>query len=234
MNLFNLYFNYHVCSSLCACGVQHTSEFHHVNSSRGPINALAIGLQQINPIILALNLSLYCYHHLIIIIRKLTSEWLTGWLDSEVGSEVSSETERLIHVNMRIWFMFSSASRSLSQLRCQHFYMLLVDRTLLMLRGNCNTNFENFCLITRLTHRGCPIKKFPNVLLNNAKMVNLTVKPQAKGQNYFSLALKWGIVCLFKSSSIGIMTKNWRYQFFGFSHFLQFCKSAKIRKLQIF
>ena len=44
--------------------------------------------------------------------------------------------------------------------------------------------------------RGCLIKKFPNVLLNNAKVVNPTVKPQAKGQNYFSIALKWGIVHL--------------------------------------
>ena len=46
-------------------------------------------------------------------------------------------------------------------------------------------------------YRGCLIKKFPNVLLNNnAKMVNPTVKPQAKCQNYFSIALKWGIVHL--------------------------------------
>ena len=42
--------------------------------------------------------------------------------------------------------------------------------------------------------RGYPIKKFPNFLQNNAKLVDPTVKPQAKGQNYFSIALKWGIV----------------------------------------
>ena len=74
-----------------------------------------------------------------------------------------------------------------------------------------------------LTSKGCLIKKFPNVLLNNAKMVDSTVKPQAKGQNYFSIALKWGIVCLFKSSSIGDMIKNRNLDFFGFSHCLQFC-----------
>ena len=59
-----------------------------------------------------------------------------------------------------------------------------------------------------LVLRGCLIKKFPNVLLNKAKLVNPTVKSQAKGQNYFSTALKRGIVCLFKSSSIENMIKN--------------------------
>ena len=79
-------------------------------------------------------------------------------------------------------------------------------------------------------------------LLRSPWLINPRVKPQAKGQNYFSIALKWGIVCLFKSSSIGDMIKNRKCQFFGFSHFLQFCiviwqffyKNAKIRKLQIF
>ena len=50
-------------------------------------------------------------------------------------------------------------------------------------------------------------------------MVNPTVKPQAKGQNNFSIALKGGIVCLYKSSSIGGMIKNRKCQFFGFFAF---------------
>ena len=53
-------------------------------------------------------------------------------------------------------------------------------------------NFRNF--IGCHPYRGCVKKKFPNGLLNNSKMVDPTVKPQAKGQNYFSIALKWGIV----------------------------------------
>ena len=40
------------------------------------------------------------------------------------------------------------------------------------------------------SNRGLPIKKFPNVLLYMAKLVNPTVKPQAKGENYFSIAVK--------------------------------------------
>ena len=77
---------------------------------------------------------------------------------------------------------------------------------------------------------------------NNAKLVTHTVKDQVKGQNYLSIALKWGIACLFKSIGIGDMIKNRECQFFGLSHFLQFCiviwqflyKNSKIRKLQIF
>ena len=46
-------------------------------------------------------------------------------------------------------------------------------------------------------------KSSKNVLLNNAKRINLRVKPQAKGQNDYSIALKWGIVCLCESNGIG-------------------------------
>ena len=73
-----------------------------------------------------------------------------------------------------------------------------------------------------LTSKGCLIKKFPNVLLNNAKMVDSTVKPQAKGQNNFSIALKWGIVCLCNLNSIGDMIESRKYHFFEILHFLRF------------
>ena len=49
---------------------------------------------------------------------------------------------------------------------------------------------KNIVKCLKLISRGCPIKKFPNILLNNAKIVNPTIKPQAKGQNYFSIALR--------------------------------------------
>ena len=79
-------------------------------------------------------------------------------------------------------------------------------------------------------------KKVPKQFAENAKLVNPTVKPQAKGQNYFSIALNLGIVCLFKSSNIGDMVKNRKCQFFGFfaifailfsdlTIFLQKCKN---------
>ena len=52
-----------------------------------------------------------------------------------------------------------------------------------------------------LTHsmtviRGCPIKKFTNVLLHAAKMIDPRVKSQARGQKNRSRALKWDIVHL--------------------------------------
>ena len=62
--------------------------------------------------------------------------------------------------------------------------------------------------------KGDAKKSSKNVLLNNAKLINLRVKPQAKGQNNFSIALKWGIVCLCKFNSIGDMIENKKYQYF--------------------
>ena len=38
--------------------------------------------------------------------------------------------------------------------------------------------------------RGCPIKKFTNVLLHTAKMIDPRVKSQARGQKNRSRALK--------------------------------------------
>ena len=54
-------------------------------------------------------------------------------------------------------------------------------------------------------------KKFPNVLLNNAKLINPRLKSQDKSQNNFPIALKWGIVCHWKSNIIGNMIENRKY-----------------------
>ena len=61
--------------------------------------------------------------------------------------------------------------------------------------------------------------KFPNVLSNNAKMINLRLKFQAWCQIDFSRALKWGIVHLFNLNSFRDMIKNKICNFFEFSHF---------------
>ena len=45
-----------------------------------------------------------------------------------------------------------------------------------------------------LYSRGWVEKKFPNILPNNAKMVNPTVKPWAKCQIDFFRTLIWGVV----------------------------------------
>ena len=50
--------------------------------------------------------------------------------------------------------------------------------------------YLDFLIPSSLCLRGCLIKKFSNVLLNNAKVVNPTVKLQAKVQKDFSLSLK--------------------------------------------
>ena len=42
--------------------------------------------------------------------------------------------------------------------------------------------------------RGCLIKKWTNILLHAAKMIDPRVKTQARGHNNRSRALKWGIV----------------------------------------
>ena len=58
-------------------------------------------------------------------------------------------------------------------------------------------------------------KKFQNVFLKfSAKLINPRVKPQAKGQNKSSIALKWGIVCLCKLNGNWDMIDNRKYQFF--------------------
>ena len=42
----------------------------------------------------------------------------------------------------------------------------------------------------KICNRGCPIKKFTNVLLHTAKTIDPRVKSQARGQNNKSIALK--------------------------------------------
>ena len=60
-------------------------------------------------------------------------------------------------------------------------------------------------------------------------MIDSTAKPQGKGQNYSSIALKWGIVCLFELDGIGDMIKK-NLAFFAILYidltiFLQKCKN---------
>ena len=55
--------------------------------------------------------------------------------------------------------------------------------------------------------RGCPIRKFTNILPHTTKMINPRVKSQARGQNNRSRALKWGIVHL--CSWITFRDRDW-------------------------
>ena len=56
--------------------------------------------------------------------------------------------------------------------------------------------------------RGCPIKKFTNVLLHAAKMIDPRVKSRARGQNNRCRALKQGIVRHCDLNGSRDMTKN--------------------------
>ena len=105
---------------------------------------------------------------------------------------------------------------------------------LLMMKQNCySKELHNLESIPN-ANKGWVEKKFPNVLLNNSKLVNPAVKAQAKDQNYFSIALKWGILCLSKSNGIGVKKQKlsiyWIFAYFAILHsdltfFLQKCKN---------
>ena len=73
-----------------------------------------------------------------------------------------------------------------------------------------------------LLSRGCPIKKFTNLLLHMAKMIDPRVKSQARGQNNRSKALKWGIVHPCHWNDFWGMINNKICNFLEFSHFSQF------------
>ena len=91
-----------------------------------------------------------------------------------------------------------------------------------------------------LPPRGCPIKKFTNVLLHTAKKIDPRVKSQDRGQENRSRALKWDIVNLCNLNGFGIMTKTKYVTFVEFSHFSQFSmvistlfyENAKFEKLK--
>ena len=61
-------------------------------------------------------------------------------------------------------------------------------------------------------------RKFATGIKSMAKFKSLfiffSVKSQARSQKYKSRALKWGIVRLWNSNTIGGMIKNREYQFF--------------------
>ena len=56
-------------------------------------------------------------------------------------------------------------------------------------------------------------KSLQDILLSTAKVINLRVKSQARGQNNRSIALKWGIVHLCNSRGLGDMTKKKKHHF---------------------
>ena len=70
-----------------------------------------------------------------------------------------------------------------------------------------------------------------------SQMTTPSVKAQARGQNNRSRALKWGIVCLYSSSSFGDTTKYMKIWVLQFFHFCKkvaksLCKITKLRKLR--
>ena len=73
--------------------------------------------------------------------------------------------------------------------------------------------------------RGWFIKNATGILWYSSNKIAHRVKTQARSQNNRSRALKWGIVCLYSSSSFGDTTK---YMKIWVLQFLQFCKNGKI------
>ena len=68
-------------------------------------------------------------------------------------------------------------------------------------------------------NRGCLIIIRTGILHHTSKTIAPRVKSQARGQIYWSRALKWGIVLVCNSKSTGEMIKNKKYHFFKFLHF---------------
>ena len=73
--------------------------------------------------------------------------------------------------------------------------------------------------------RGCTIIIRTGILLHTSKTIAPRVKSQARGQNNWSRALKWGIVRLCSLSTFWdttVFMKMWVF------HFLRFCKKMMI------
>ena len=103
-----------------------------------------------------------------------------------------------------------------------------------------NSRFLLFSNTQKFGGRGWAKKKSKDVLLHTAKMIDLRVKSQARGQNNGSRALKWDIVQLCKWNGFRDMIKNKICNVLEFSHFLQFSiaiftfiyKNTKFEKLE--
>ena len=63
-------------------------------------------------------------------------------------------------------------------------------------------------LINMVKIEGEEKKSLQDILLSTAKVINLRVKSQARGQNNKPIALKWGIVHLCNSRGLGDMSKK--------------------------
>ena len=85
--------------------------------------------------------------------------------------------------------------------------------------------------------RGWFIKNATGILWYSSNKIAHRVKTQARSQNNRSRALKWGIVCLYSSSSFGDTTKYMKIWVLQFFHFCKkvaksLCKITKLRKLR--
>ena len=104
------------------------------------------------------------------------------------------------------------------------------------LRFSFYTWWENSqqCLVS-FALRGCPIIIQTDILLHTSKTIAPRVKSQAKGQNNWSRALKWDIVCLCSSSTFWdttVFMKMWVFRFLRFCKkmMISLCKNAKNTK----
>ena len=79
-------------------------------------------------------------------------------------------------------------------------------------------------------------------MLNNRKMIDPRVKPQAKLKNYSSRALKWDIVCICSLNTFGFtirFEKRLGFQFLRFckkvtKSLYKIAKNVKIKRLTLF
>ena len=96
-------------------------------------------------------------------------------------------------------------------------------------------------ILISMQARGWFIRNATDILWYSSNEIAHRVKTQARSQNNRSRALKWGIVCLYSSSSFGDTTKYmkiWVLQFFHFckkvaKSLYEITKLRKFRKMTL-
>ena len=124
-------------------------------------------------------------------------------------------------INFRLFWSPFSAMKEKKPRFLRLLYLKSQHRCDILEKNVSNLSFTVYSLfkITSKNSRGCLIIIRTGTLHCTSKTIAPRIKSQARGQIYWSRALKWGIVPLCNSKSAGDMIKNKKYHFFKFLHF---------------
>ena len=153
----------------------------------------------------------YCIHDPPISQDKLLnfgSMCINGWSSLLYKSLVFSIQMRLEYILKfrRGWFWTCSSLYYSFSLQENSYHKLILK--LYSMYIGVIIVIEFFCEGVKIEiTRGCPIIIRTGILLHTSKTIAPRVKSQARGQNNWSRALKWGIVHLCSSNTFGDTTK---------------------------